>query len=512
MKTFKLLAFAAVATTSAAAFAQYDSNRVNLWSQIPLTSMPNSPATGAGCTGYISPSGREYGIMGVRTGTVFVEITDPKNPTFLKLVTGSTSLWHENTVLGNYAYLVSDQTGAGIQIVDMTNIDTTHDAPVVATYAGNNLSTVHTIQANPQTKTLYVNGSNRGLVFLDATNPTVPVEVGRWTEKYVHDSLPVNYTSGPWAGKEILFACCGGNGLYILDVTNKSSVVVLSHLQYLANGGYCHSGMLTPDMKYFLINDELDETNGVSTGATTHVVNVQDLANPIEVTQFHNPLNVIDHNSMYQDGFMFLAAYRGGLRIYDPSNPMALQEIGYFDTYPGTNSYSFNGAWGTCAKFPSGNVIISDIDRGFFVVDPSEAKGLGVPIVETTLQSRLPWYSLAKDVRQFDGRTVPLFPGNSLLTFKTTSRTRNILNVSYVGYRKSEEVVTISLKNISTGVYEQVMAPALTNMPMTFVTGNLQGSRYIDADGKVYARMNVHGASRLLTSYGATDMIRIDVN
>ena len=47
-------------------------------------------------------------------------------------------------------------------------------------------------------------------------------------------------------------------------------------------------------------------------------------------------------------------------------------EIGYFDTYPASNSANFNGAWSIYPYFESGNIIISDIERGLFVVRASD--------------------------------------------------------------------------------------------------------------------------------------------
>ncbi|MFT5258124.1 MAG: choice-of-anchor B domain-containing protein [Arenicella sp.] len=43
-------------------------------------------------------------------------------------------------------------------------------------------------------------------------------------------------------------------------------------------------------------------------------------------------------------------------------------EVGYFDTYPANNNTDFNGVWNVYPYFPSGNIIISDIDNGFFVI------------------------------------------------------------------------------------------------------------------------------------------------
>ena len=51
---------------------------------------------------------------------------------------------------------------------------------------------------------------------------TAPVRVGlnSITADYEHDAQEVTYTSGPYAGKQILFGCSEGRGLDIYDVTN----------------------------------------------------------------------------------------------------------------------------------------------------------------------------------------------------------------------------------------------------------------------------------------------------
>ena len=45
-----------------------------------------------------------------------------------------------------------------------------------------------------------------------------------------------------------------------------------------------------------------------------------------------------------------------------------MTEVGFFDTYPASNSNSFNGAWSVYPYFASGSIIISDIESGLFVV------------------------------------------------------------------------------------------------------------------------------------------------
>jgi hypothetical protein len=48
-----------------------------------------------------------------------------------------------------------------------------------------------------------------------------------------------------------------------------------------------------------------------------------------------------------------------------------MTEIGYFDTYPQHNNAAFNGVWNVYPYLPSGNIVISDIDSGLFVVKKS---------------------------------------------------------------------------------------------------------------------------------------------
>jgi hypothetical protein len=62
------------------------------------------------------------------------------------------------------------------------------------------------------------------------------------------------------------------------------------------------------------------------------------------------------------------------LDISDIANQNITEE-GYFDTYTASNGAAFDGAWNVYPYFASGNIVISDIDGGFFLV---KAQSLGV--------------------------------------------------------------------------------------------------------------------------------------
>ena len=43
-------------------------------------------------------------------------------------------------------------------------------------------------------------------------------------------------------------------------------------------------------------------------------------------------------------------------------------EVGYFDTYPENDNAAFNGVWNVYPFFGSGNIVLSDIEKGLFVI------------------------------------------------------------------------------------------------------------------------------------------------
>lgn len=352
----------------------FDASGVTCLSHLPLNTFGLGSASGNDCWGYVSPSGREYAIMGLQNGFGFVEITDPVNPVIVASIPGPDSLWHDVKVIGHYAYGVSEG-GAGIQVMNMANIDAGVVTLVRNSQQGGH-STTHNIVSNEETGTLWLVGANignGGLVHLDLTDPTRPMPSGGWTQMYVHDAQVVTMQAGPWAGREIAFCSSGfsggfsSTGLRIVDVTNPASPVVLSTLFY-PNSAYSHQCWLSEDQQYLYLNDELDEDSGFVPTTTTRIINVSSLTSPSFAGTFTSGRPAIDHNLYTHQGHIFEANYRSGLRVFNAANPLAPVEVAYFDTFPGSDGLGFNGAWSVYPYFPSGNVIVSDIERGLFVL------------------------------------------------------------------------------------------------------------------------------------------------
>ncbi|HEY0866898.1 MAG TPA: choice-of-anchor B family protein [Fimbriimonas sp.] len=508
----KRLLLAGILGLAGIAGAQYPARSVRFLNQIDLPTL--GARSGSGCSGYVSPSGREYAIIGLNTGYTVVDITRPTAPRVIGHLPGVDSLWHEVAVIGDYAYGVTEG-GGGMQVIDLRGADLGSVVPR-ANYTGNDYGRGHTIQASPNTPTLYIHGAQPapgGIIALNVSNPEFPVEIGRWGGAYVHDAQYVFYESGPYAGREIAFACCGAEGLYILDVSNKANIVVLGSLKYLANGGYCHSGSLTPDGRFFLVNDEFDESNGLFPTATTHVIDVQNLSAPAYVRAFTNGVQAIDHNSMVQDGHLMLASYTAGLRVYRIGGGGALRETGFLDTFPSGDVFDYAGDWGVFAGFPSGNVIVSDMNRGLFVLDPSEAKGMGAPIVKVVKASGALGESANAKLRRAGYGVVP-FTGKDwqpglrvLFDSNETAWTRWNLAVRLGSSDGTTGKVRAYLKDHGSGAFKKAGEWSYGPTRQTFSVSSTDAS-VVDASGNLELKLVVSAGAGVATSVDV-DMTRV---
>ncbi len=352
----------------------FQSSGIRLMSWFPCNTFNSATTSGNDVWGYVSASGREYALMGLNNGTGFVEVTNPGSSTFVKFIAGVNSLWRNVKTYKTYAYSVSEG-GGGIQVFDLAQIDNGIITELPSITTGGSTAT-HTMIINKQTGFLYrMGGSTNGVrVYNLEPNPAAPLYVTSWNPKYTHDGVVYNYTTGPYAGKEIFFACGGTNGgqtatgMDILDVTNKSNIVTLGRFTY-PQAYFCHQVWMSEDLQYAYINDELDEDNiGVYNRGI--IANISNLAAPTFAGTYTTGLVSIDHNEYVKGNNLFCSNYTTGLRIFDITNRASPTPTAYFDTYPDDDALArstFNGLWSNYPFLPSGTILGSDIERGLFV-------------------------------------------------------------------------------------------------------------------------------------------------
>ena len=330
-------------------------------------------------------TGKEYAIMGVNDGTVFVDISIPDQPIYLgKLPTATVeSTWRDIKVYQNHAFIVSEAINHGLQVFDLTRLrDITREETFTADATLNSFGNAHNIAINESSGFAYVIGSTLyqgGPAFIDINDPLNPILVGGFSdESYSHDAHIITY-DGPdteHRGKEILFGSNSDGGennqVIIVDVTDKSAPTLLSNVTY-NNGGYTHQGWMAEDHQYYYLGDELDETR-FGGRSKTLVFDLQDLDNPVLHHTYLGVTNAIDHNGYTKNNSFFLANYTAGFREIDTQNIAngVMEEVGFFDTFPENNGANFNGVWSVYPYFESKVIVVSDSNRGLFLVKATQ--------------------------------------------------------------------------------------------------------------------------------------------
>ncbi|MEN9395030.1 MAG: hypothetical protein RL362_1251 [Bacteroidota bacterium] len=332
--------------------------------------------------GWVSPNtGKEYALVGCSNGTAFVDVSDPIHPIYLGLLPAHdvSSLWRDLETYNDYVFVVSESSNHGMQVMNLLQLDTLTNVPVVfsedAHYDG--FGHCHTLNIDPVSGILCAMGTNTfsgGPHLLNIADPLNPIFVGGYADSgYTHDGFITTY-SGPDAnhqGDLIIVLCNGYTGLYIVNATSTNDIQLLD--SYLYNEtGYVHQGWFTKDKRYFLVNDELDEMN-FGNNTRTHLFDLNDLDN-IGYMGFHESQNTsIDHNLYMVDQFAFESNYRSGVRVLDAIQTAegVLNEVAFFDLVPMNDFVQFSGTWSNYQYLPSGINLATSMYDGFFITRPT---------------------------------------------------------------------------------------------------------------------------------------------
>ena len=368
---------------------------------------------------------KEYALVGLTNGVSFVDVSNPEKPIVIGKLDESNisakfktlsdpnyeactigigdteqskniqegSTWRDHKVFKDHLFIGSDAQAHGIQVFDLTKLrsyeGTFLEFEEDALYTG--LANSHNVVINEETGFAYAVGATNaevcetgGLHIIDINDPKNPVFAGCYSDTtpprrrsnsaYIHDAQCVNYV-GPdsdYTGKEVCFSAAE-RSLVIADVTDKADVTTVGFASS-PSMSYAHQGWLTEDHKYFLMNDELDEFN-LGRTTKTYIFDVSDLSNPTFVNFYEHNTESIDHNLYIKGDYVYASNYVSGLRVMrmNDISSAELEEVAFFDSEP--NIYSnpnqqFNGTWSNYPFFESGVIIMIDINRGLFILQP----------------------------------------------------------------------------------------------------------------------------------------------
>lgn len=331
----------------------------------------------------------EYAILGSGTGTHFIDVSNPTNPIERDFVAGKRNLtiWREYKTYGKYLYAISDDGAPNsFQIIDMSYLpDSVH-----VVYDGTSIfERAHTLYIDGDK--LYCGSVNLpggagyyGMAVFSLANPELPsllriLETDYPLINFAHDMLVRNDT---------VYASCGYQGLFIYKYnTGSNTFSAINTLTSYPDQGYNHSSAITPDGKTLIFCDEAPENLAVKICDLTDITNIPTpvLFKSNEGATPHNPY-------IYGTNRAVIAYYQDGLQIFDISNPLLPVRTGFFDTdtlhglndgFPTTPTYE--GAWGSYIKLPSGNILSSDMQNGLYILDATLA--LGIPESNVTVNN-----------------------------------------------------------------------------------------------------------------------------
>ncbi len=305
--------------------------------------------------GYTAPNGREYALLGVRTGTSIVDITDNENIHEVAFINSKKTMWRELKTFSHYAYVVTDSAETGVEIIDLSDLP--NSANLVGVYK--DLPISHTIFIDEAQKLLFLmGGSGETVVVLSLENPLAPKEVVRFGSSYVHDAF---FKNGRAYLSEIM-----SQTFSIWDISDISKPKLLKRVRDKnAPEISFHNSWTTEDDHYLVTTEETEDR-------TVKIWDISDVKNVKMVAEWLPP-NRLAHNVQIKGRYAYFSSYGGGIRILDLADPTHPQEVAYWTRTQETET-GFVSVWGCYPYFKSGKIIGSDIENGLIVTEFTGAK------------------------------------------------------------------------------------------------------------------------------------------
>lgn len=340
------------------------------WQDTTLTDFTSHQSIYNEIFGFVQ-DGKEYGVIGSTLGAHIFDVTDAQN--IFPVITipaasqGSSVVNRDYDYYNGHLYMVGDQAGARFQIADVSFLP--DSAPIV--YDSDSLfSRAHTITVDAPTSRLYANGGDGEMSIYNIANPAQPALLLNCTSLPVWSAI--QYVHDCYAQNDTVYCHAAQRGLFVMDFTDIQNPQLLGSVTQYPQQGYNHSGWLRNDG---IMYAQADETHGFDV-KLFDVSNLSDITLIDTIGSGISEAYSIPHNVVWRDDFLYVSYYHDGLYIYNATDPENIFISGFYDTclLPDTDNY--RGNWGVYPLLPSGKILASDMQNGFYVFDVSEATGI----------------------------------------------------------------------------------------------------------------------------------------
>ena len=336
---------------------------------------------------------REFAVIGTTYGTHFIDVTDPLSPKEAVRVPGKaqgTSVVHRDYHnIGRYLYAVCDEGPSTLQIMDIGGLPDT----VRLLYDSDELiQRSHNIFIDTSSSLLFscaTNGTQIGsaaLSVFDIKDPVDPKHIENFRD---FGDIRAGHVHDIYVRSDTGYLNCGYDGFAIADFSNPDTPVTITTLKpnEYPESGYNHSGWLSDDGTHYYM---ADENHGHALKALS-TANYNDVFTETTFDANSPDSNSIAHNPLVACDYLFVAYYYDGLQVFDISDPSSPKRAFFYPTSQISNDRRYKGAWGVYPFLPSGNILVSDMQQGLYVleaIDECDLPGDGKIVTNSILENK----------------------------------------------------------------------------------------------------------------------------
>ena len=405
--------------------------------------------------GYVDSSGNEYALVGYESGLSIVNVTNPSAPFIAFSIPGTSSIWREVKTWQNYAYVTTEGCCNGLQIVNLGYLP---DSVQYKYWTGDGaiagqLETIHALHIDNAYAYLFgSNLFNGAALLVDLADPWNPSFTGHTPGTYIHDGYVRNDT---------LYSAHIYDGFFsVIDVTNKANPSFVT--SQITPTQFTHNTWLNDAGNVLFTTDE----NSNSYLGSFDISNLNNITE-LDRVQLTPGSGSIIHNTHTLNDFEIVSWYKDGIAIVDVSHPDNMIITGSYDTYTQGSGNGFNGAWGVYPFLPSGNLVVSDIDNGLYILAPNYVRGCYLEGLVTDSVTGLPLNNVTITILG------PAITKQSKITgiYKTGLATAGTYDVQFS--KNGYITKTITGVALSNGVLTTLNVQLNTIVPTITVTGTV---------------------------------------